>query len=141
MTRIRPKLEPLFYFTGTKKTTPDCSVAVQPWFSPVASYHIYMPAVTSKCSLANSFQGLPFFMEKFGPRYTEWTTTAHEQMPGHHLEVSRRRAHMIVSLSSLVLIGVIIINYINYINYHLYLFITLSASNPSLSLVYILMKK
>jgi len=36
-----------------------------------------------------AYQTLPFFMDDFGPIYTEYTTTSHEQLPGHHLEVSK----------------------------------------------------
>ena len=85
---IRPKLDDLFYSTGNKKTTPDCPISVMPYYVPTATFHSYETAMTSACSEFTAVQRLPFFAEKFGPKYTEWSTTAREQLPGHHLEVS-----------------------------------------------------
>ena len=83
---IGPVVEPLFYRSGPKKTVPDCTVEVSAWFEPYASYHAYGPG--SEDCIYKGRQVLPFFMDRFGPKWTEFTTTAHEQLPGHHLEVS-----------------------------------------------------
>ena len=83
---ITPVLAANFHSSGPKKTIPVCGVDLYASFQPYASYHSY--GIGAKdCSYKGS-QALPFFMDRFGPKWTEYTTTAHEQMPGHHLEVS-----------------------------------------------------
>ena len=86
MKHIRPKLSKLFYGSGPKKTIPDCTIKVVPWYHSEAVFHQYSESKSASCGTP-SLQMLPFFIDNFGPNYTEWTTTAHEQLPGHHLEV------------------------------------------------------
>lgn len=83
---IEPVIKPLFYETGAKKTVPICPMDCVAWFHPYVSFHSYNPGDKS-CKI-KATQGLPFFVDNFGPKWTEFTTTAHEQLPGHHLEVS-----------------------------------------------------
>lgn len=83
---IAPVIKPLFYETGTKKTVPACPIDCVAWFHPYVSFHSYNPG--DKDCDPKATQELPFFVENFGPKWTEFTTTAHEQLPGHHLEVS-----------------------------------------------------
>ena len=85
MSTIRPVLDPLFYDSGPKRSIPTCQIEVIPWYQPYASFHAYDPG--SKDCKKNSSQALPFFLDKFGPKWTEYTTTSHEQLPGHQLEV------------------------------------------------------
>ena len=85
---LRPKLEPLFYFSPPKKTTPSCGVSVRGEYNPEICFHGYEVSLFDCKELA--YQTLPFFMDDFGPKYTEYTTTSHEQLPGHHLEVSKQ---------------------------------------------------
>ena len=82
---IGPVYKPLFYRSGPKNTVPVCPVDVISWFHPHVRFHGYAPG--SKDCKVNATQGLPFFADNFGPKWTEFTTTAHEQLPGHHLEV------------------------------------------------------
>ena len=82
---IRPYLSSLFHENGAKKTVPVCPVAVVPWFHPYSSFHSY--SIGDKDCNVIATQGLPFFLERYGPKWTEYTTTGHEQLPGHHLEV------------------------------------------------------
>ena len=82
---IRPVLDSLFYTEEPKRTIPSCPVDVVPFYHPYSSFHAYYPG--SKDCKIKATQALPFFLDKFGPRWTEYTTTAHEQLPGHHLEV------------------------------------------------------
>ncbi|RMX39595.1 hypothetical protein pdam_00004022, partial [Pocillopora damicornis] len=84
-TKVKPVIDTLFYSSGRKKTVPACSLEVTADFHPFVSYHAY--GVGSKDCTSKSTQYLPFFMDKFGPKWTEYTTTAHEQLPGHQLEV------------------------------------------------------
>ena len=86
MNLIRPKLSRLFYDSGQKKTLPDCGIQVVPWYHSEAVFQSYRESKGVNCK-APSLQMLPFFVDNFGPTYTEWTTSAHEQLPGHHLEV------------------------------------------------------
>ena len=89
MNLIRPKLSRLFYDSGQKKTLPDCGIQVVPWYHSEAVFQSYSESKGINCT-APSLQMLPFFVDNFGPIYTEWTTSAHEQLPGHHLEVINR---------------------------------------------------
>ncbi|XP_067024148.1 uncharacterized protein [Acropora muricata] len=82
---IRPVLDSLFHTEGDKRTIPSCPVDVVPFYHPYSSFHSYYPG--SKDCKIKATQELPFFLDKFGPKWTEYTTTAHEQWPGHHLEV------------------------------------------------------
>lgn len=82
---IRPVLDPLFYNSGPKRTIPACPAEVVPWYLPAASFHSFN--VGSKDCNTKSSQGLPFFLAKYGPKWTQFTTTSHEQLPGHQLEV------------------------------------------------------
>lgn len=82
---IKPVIDPLFYNSGPKRTVPACAMDCVAWYQPYASFHSYNPG--SKDCKTKATQGLPFFLAKFGPKWTEFTTTAHEQLPGHHLEV------------------------------------------------------
>lgn len=82
---IGPVYKPLFYRSGPKNTVPACPMDVVAWFHPHARFHAYAPG--SKDCKVKATQGLPFFADNYGPKWTEFTTTAHEQLPGHHLEV------------------------------------------------------
>lgn len=77
---LTPKIKDLFYDSSSKRTTPSCGISVSGDFNPLACFHGY----DAKCPAS---QTLPFFMDDFGPKYTEYTTASHEQLPGHHLEV------------------------------------------------------
>ena len=39
----------------------------------------------AQCSRTTKF-GLPFFLEKYGPKFQEWSVTGHEARPGHHTQ-------------------------------------------------------
>lgn len=87
MKQIRPKMTPLFSGIGPMKTIPDSAIKVVPWYHLEAVFHQYVESNSASCQTP-SLHMLPFFIDNFGPKYTEWTTTAHEQLPGHHLEVT-----------------------------------------------------
>lgn len=97
-TKVKPVIDTLFYSSGRKKTVPACSLEVTADFHPFVSYHAY--GVGSKDCTSKSKQYLPFFMDKFGPKWTEYTTTAHEQLPGHQLEVGEVQLVIWVNLST-----------------------------------------
>ena len=82
---LKPKIKSLFYDTGPKKTTPKCGISVKGEYNPDVCFHGY--EVNFGC-VTSAYQTLPFFMNSHGPKYTQYTTVSHEQLPGHHLEVS-----------------------------------------------------
>ncbi|KAK2571317.1 hypothetical protein P5673_003897 [Acropora cervicornis] len=81
---LKPKIKPLFYDAPPNKTTASCGISARGEYNPTVCFHGYVENLGCKVS---AYQTLPFFMDNFGPKYTEYTTTAHEQSPGHHLEV------------------------------------------------------
>lgn len=97
MNLIRPKLSKLFYPSGPQQTIPECPIMVAPWYHSEAVFHSYTESKDISCAANPSLQLLPFFVDNYGPRYTEWTTTAHEQLPGHHLEVRNVITLLIIS--------------------------------------------
>ena len=69
-----------------KRTSPSCGVQLKPDFNPSSAAASYVNSDKSCSKPATYF--LPFFMNKPGPFYEEWTTNAHEARPGHHYQVS-----------------------------------------------------
>ena len=92
---IEPVITPLFYETGPKKTVPACPMEFVAWFQPYVSFHSYNPG--DKDCDTKATQELPFFVNKFGPKWTEFTTTARQQLPGYHLEVSNFQQSQVLS--------------------------------------------
>lgn len=74
----------LFHESGPKNCVPDCPAEIVPWFHPHAVFHAYF--IGSKDCSIKAKQGLPFFTENYGPKWTEYTTVVHE-IAGHHVEV------------------------------------------------------
>jgi len=74
----------LFHESGPKNCVPDCPAEIVPWFHPHAVFHAYF--IGSKDCSIKAKQGLPFFTENYGPKWTEYTTVVHE-IAGHHIEV------------------------------------------------------
>lgn len=74
----------LFHEDGPKKCVPECPAEIVPWFHPHAVFHAYF--IGSKDCKTKAKQGLPFFTENYGPKWTEYTTVVHE-IAGHHVEV------------------------------------------------------
>ena len=83
---LDPKTSQMFYFTGKKHTTPNCPLETVPDFNPSAGVPSYLKS-DSKCSRNAKFF-IPFFLERPGPRYMQWSVNAHEARPGHHTQVS-----------------------------------------------------
>ena len=74
----------LFHQSGPKNCVPGCPAEIIPWFHPHAVFHSYF--IGSKDCSIKARQGLPFFTENYGPKWTEYTTVVHE-IAGHHVEV------------------------------------------------------
>lgn len=94
---LKPKIKPLFYDAPPNKTTASCGISVRGEYNPTVCFHGYVEKLGCKVS---AYQTLPFFMDNFGPKYTEYTTTAHEQSPGHHLEVGEITLFSIFNISN-----------------------------------------
>lgn len=91
MSMLDPKTTQMFYFTGMKQTTPNCPIELVPNFNPSAGVASYRnsDAVCSK----NAKYFIPFFLERPGPRYMQWSVNAHEARPGHHTQVQGVTEH------------------------------------------------
>jgi uncharacterized protein (DUF885 family) len=89
LSMLEPKLLDMFHWlVSPKKTTPICPVTMQANFqasSGSQSYHSSGPF----CRVPGKFN-LPFFLDRMGPKYSEWTVNAHEALPGHHLQSQGR---------------------------------------------------
>ena len=88
MGMLAPKLIPLFYHVGKKITMPNCPIEMLPSFNPSSGAQFFNGA-GSACRRP-AYYGLPFFLENFGPRFSEWSVTAHEAWPGHHTQIQGR---------------------------------------------------
>lgn len=86
MSELDPKTSKMFYFTGSKHTTPNCPIEMNPDFNPTTAVQSYRRS-NSFCSQPAQYN-IPFFMENYGPRYQEMSINAHEARPGHHTQVN-----------------------------------------------------
>lgn len=85
LSQLEPKLLQMFYWPlGPRKTTPVCPVAIAMNFMPTSSAQTYTTSYRT-CKKPAFFR-MPFFLDRMGPKYSEWTTSAHEARPGHHLQ-------------------------------------------------------
>ena len=57
---------------------------MQPHYNPSIGA-MYLSSSDAQCSTP-SYYGLPFFLEKYGPRFQQWSVNGHEARPGHHLQ-------------------------------------------------------
>ena len=85
MSMLSPKIIPLFYHTGDKISIPNCPIDMLPSFNPSSGAQFFQ-RTGAECTKPARF-GLPFFLENHGPRFSEWSVTAHESWPGHHTQV------------------------------------------------------
>ena len=86
MSLLYPKLIDMFYFGGPKHTNPNCPIELRPSLNPssgIQSYDDSNPLCTKP-----SYYNFPFFLNKLGPRSSEWSINAHEARPGHHIQVT-----------------------------------------------------
>lgn len=88
---LDPQTVNMFHFSGTKYTTPNCPVDMAPNFNPSSGAQSYRRS-TKDCS-KNSYYNIPFFLDRPGPKYEEWSVNAHEARPGHHTQVKLRLYH------------------------------------------------
>lgn len=82
---LAPKLISMFYHTGNKITIPNCPLEIRPNFNP--SFAIQSYSVSSAGCQKPAFMNIPFFVKKYGPKYSDWSVVAHEGWPGHHTQM------------------------------------------------------
>lgn len=82
---IEPKVNSLFYHNGAKKTRPSCSIDVAMSLDPNEAVQSYQSS-ESWCGSPAQYN-IPFFVDRMGPIYFEWAVSAHEGLPGHHLQI------------------------------------------------------
>ena len=87
MSMLDPKTFDMFYFTGSKHTTPNCPIDLKPDLNPSSGAQSYEGSDVD-CS-RNALYNIPFFLENLGPRFSEWSVNAHEARPGHHTQVRK----------------------------------------------------
>ncbi|XP_048583991.1 uncharacterized protein LOC5513994 [Nematostella vectensis] len=75
----------MFYYTGDKRSTPNCPVLLVANFNPATGSQSYSGAGIT-CGRACHYR-LPFFLKDYGPKYNAWSVAAHEARPGHHTQV------------------------------------------------------
>lgn len=85
MSYIKPKVKSLFYNSGLKKTIPSCPIDVFMSLDPNDGVQSYISSESWCDGPAKYF--IPFFVDRMGPKYFEWSVSVHEGLPGHHLQV------------------------------------------------------
>ena len=85
MSMLYPKITDMFYFAGDKHSTPNCPVELRPDLNPSSGIQSY-DASDSMCTKPAHYN-IPFFLDRLGPRFSEWSINAHEARPGHHIQV------------------------------------------------------
>jgi len=86
MSLLYPKIVDLFHFAGDKQTMPSCPVELRPSLNPSAASPSYDES--DPMCLKPAHYNLPFFLNRFGPKSSEWSINAHEARPGHHIQVT-----------------------------------------------------
>lgn len=76
MSMLDPETLNMFHFSGPKHTTPNCPVDMAPNFNPSSGAQSYRHS-TKDCR-RNSLYNIPFFLNRPGPKYEEWSVNAHE---------------------------------------------------------------
>ena len=82
---MHPLLNDVFHFTGEKVTVPNCPIEVRPHFNPTLNSMFYEQS-DAECSRPSVF-AVPFFWEKYGPKFQEWSIVGHEARPGHYFQI------------------------------------------------------
>lgn len=89
LTLLQGKILKLFHFTGERRTIPTCPVQPVINFSPTVGVATHTRSL-STCRYTARYN-LPFFVDKMGSEFMEWTTAVHEGIPGHHLQEASYR--------------------------------------------------
>lgn len=100
MSMLYPKIVDMFHFSGDKHSTPNCPVTLVPDLNPSSGIQSY-DGSDSMC-LKPSRYNIPFFLERLGPKFSEWSINAHEARPGHHIQIQGVREHFKDSCGGLI---------------------------------------
>lgn len=65
-------------------TLPNCPIEMDPHFNP-SQGTMFFEESDEICSQPTKFK-VPFFLNRYGPKFQEWSVVAHETRPGHHLQ-------------------------------------------------------
>ncbi|KAK3740555.1 hypothetical protein QZH41_014957, partial [Actinostola sp. cb2023] len=101
-TILRYKVLKLFHFVGPKASVPSCPVEVRAHFNPATAAAVYGDADVN-CSTTAKYY-IPFFLQNVGPKSDEWTVSAHEMIPGHHLQVCFTFVIIIIIIITIIII-------------------------------------
>ena len=82
---LYPKTIDMFHFGGDKQTNPNCPIELRPNLNPSSGIQSYDDS--DPMCLKPAYYNFPFFLNKLGPRSSEWSINAHEARPGHHIQV------------------------------------------------------
>ena len=85
MSLLYPKTIDMFHFGGDKQTNPNCPIELRPSLNPSSGIQSYDDS--DPVCLKPAYYNFPFFLNKLGPRSSEWSINAHEARPGHHIQV------------------------------------------------------
>ena len=85
MSKIYPKIQSMFYFTGPRVTAANCPIEMLPHYNPSNGAMFFRPS-NANCTTPTYF-GLPFFLKNYGPKFQEWSVIGHESRPGHHTQM------------------------------------------------------
>ncbi|KAL9986426.1 hypothetical protein ACROYT_G000573 [Oculina patagonica] len=91
MSMLYPKITDMFYFAGDKHSTPNCPVALVPDLNPSSGIQSY-DGSDPMCHEPARYN-IPFFLNRLGPKFSEWSINAHESRPGHHIQIQGFREH------------------------------------------------
>ena len=84
---LYPKIVDMFYFAGDKHSTPNCPINLTPDLNPSSGIQSY-DGSDSMCLKATRYN-IPFFLDRMGPKFSEWSINSHEARPGHHIQVDK----------------------------------------------------
>ena len=93
---LYPKITDMFYFAGDKHSTPNCPVELRPDLNPSSGIQSY-DGSDAMCTKPAHYN-IPFFLDRLGPRFSEWSINAHEARPGHHIQVTISEFKLVVVL-------------------------------------------
>lgn len=100
MSMLYPKIVDMFYFAGDKHSTPNCPINLTPDLNPSSGIQSY-DGSDSMCLKATRYN-IPFFLDRMGPKFSEWSINSHEARPGHHIQIQGVREHFKDSCGGLI---------------------------------------
>jgi len=100
MSLLYPKIVDMFYFAGDKQTMPNCPVELRPDLNPSNAAQNYDES--DPMCLEPAYYNIPFFLNRLGPKSSEWSVNAHEARPGHHLQIQGLQEHFLDTCGGII---------------------------------------